>query len=181
MPHLKASRVLAIINQAFSYSCMGMDMFIVLYKSLVRPILEYASPTWSPFLKKDIDKLEKIQRRATKLVPTVSHLSYEQRLRSLGLPTLQYRRDRQHVLHVFQTLHLNSSPDLMAMFTVNTDSLRGHDKKLKKVGHTNKNTRLNFFSKRVINNWNNLPQEVVNASSINNFKSLLNNYSWHTH
>ena len=72
---LKASRVLAVIKRAFSY--MDTDMFIVLYKSLVRPILEYASPTWSPFLKKDIEKLEKIQRRATKLVPTVSHLSYE--------------------------------------------------------------------------------------------------------
>ena len=75
----KAQRVLGLIHRSFEY--LDKDMFLPLYKSLIRPTLEYGSCVWSPYLKKDIKRIEDIQRRATRLVPSVSHLPYEQRLK----------------------------------------------------------------------------------------------------
>ena len=82
-------------------------MFLILYKSVVCPILEYATCVWSLSLKKNIQKLEAVQRRATKLVKDISHLNYEYQLRQLGLPTLEYRRDRNDtcMIQVYNAIH----------------------------------------------------------------------------
>ena len=71
------------------FDYMEKDMFITLYKSIIRPLLEYGTPVWLPFLMKDIHKIESIQHRATKLIPNISNLSYESRLLELGLPMLE--------------------------------------------------------------------------------------------
>lgn len=76
-------------------------MLLILYKSLVRPTLEYASVIWSPYLKKDIVAIESIQRRATKLVKDLSSLSYEERMLQLGISTLIYRRERADMIQLF--------------------------------------------------------------------------------
>ena len=70
------------------------DTFKLLYKSLVRPILELTGTVWNPYKLKHIRSLESVQRRATKLVQAIKDLPYEDRLRSLDLPTLAYRRSR---------------------------------------------------------------------------------------
>ena len=77
---------------------MDKEMFLTLYKSLVRPHLEYGSSVWSVIFKKDAIQLENVQRRATKLIPNISNLSYENRLKHLGIPSLQYRttKGRHH-------------------------------------------------------------------------------------
>ena len=67
-------------------------MFTTLYKSIVRPHLEYGSNIWSFMHKKEAIQIENVQRRATKLVKNIQHLSYSDRSRYLGLPSLQYRR-----------------------------------------------------------------------------------------
>ena len=59
--------------------------FKILYKVFVRPVLEYGVQVWSPYLQKDIKALERVQEVATKLVPTINILSYEERLNKLGL------------------------------------------------------------------------------------------------
>ena len=68
------------------------DIFLKLYKSVVRPHLEYANVIWHPIFAKQLKKLENVQRRATKLVPNLKSLSYTERLMSLNLPTIQYRQ-----------------------------------------------------------------------------------------
>ena len=65
-----------------------------LIMAMIRPRLEYAAVVWSPYKKKDIQKIERIQRAATKLVPSLRDLSYGERLRRLNLPTLEERRER---------------------------------------------------------------------------------------
>src|SRR6218665_1178415 len=68
------------------------DAILRLYKSLVRPQLEYCIQVWSPYLKQDMEKLEKVQRRATKMIQGYKYLSYEERLIRCGLTTLEKRR-----------------------------------------------------------------------------------------
>ena len=63
-----------------TFTCMDKEMFFPLFKTLIRPHLEYATVVWSPFLKKDIFLIENVQRRATKIVKNISNLSYEERL-----------------------------------------------------------------------------------------------------
>ena len=99
----KANQKLGLIRRTFEY--MDKEMFLILYKSLVRPTLEYASAVWSPTLKKDIVAIENIQRRATKLVKEISDLSYEGRLNILGLPTLIYRRERADMVQLFKIMN----------------------------------------------------------------------------
>ena len=68
------------------------DNFIILYKAFVRPILEYCCTTWAPHFIKDHKEIEKVQKRATKLVKSISHLPYGERLKKLSLTTLYYRK-----------------------------------------------------------------------------------------
>ena len=88
----KANRVLGLIRIGFE--CLDKDMFLNLYPVLIRPHLEYCVQVWSPYLQRDIKLVEGVQRCATKLVPELKHLSYEDRLKRLSLTTLEERRTR---------------------------------------------------------------------------------------
>ena len=92
----KANKILGAIKHTFAN--IDSTVFMALYKSIVRPHLEYATVVWSPKFKKDTDALEQVQRRATRLVNGLSHLSYSDRLRSLNLPTLEFRRKRADII-----------------------------------------------------------------------------------
>ena len=88
----KANRILAIISKSFAN--LDLLMFPILYKVLVRPILEYGNVVWGPFFVTDQIAIEKVQRRATKLVTSIRELPYNERLSTLKLPSLYYRRRR---------------------------------------------------------------------------------------
>ena len=170
----KGNSRVGIIRKTFC--TLNTENFPLLYKSLVRPILEYCTPIWSPFQRKDINELEKVQRRATKLVKGLQHLEYDERLLKLGLPTLIYRRKRADMLEVFKILHGHSNIDKDMFFQLNhREGARGHSLKLFKPRSCSK-LKLNRFSHRVVNTWNSLPEEVVSADSINSFKNRLNNF-----
>lgn len=80
-----ANRNLGLIFRIITY--LDKEMFLCLYKSLVRTHLDYATTIWSPMFKKDAVVLENVQRRAARMVNSLSHFSYEDRLRKLGLPS----------------------------------------------------------------------------------------------
>ena len=95
----KANQKLGLIRRSFTY--MDTEMFLTLFKSLVRPHLEYGSNFWAVIYKKEAISLENVQRRATRLIPELRHLNYSDRLRKLGLPSLQYRRIRSDIVETY--------------------------------------------------------------------------------
>ncbi len=160
----KANRVLGIIRRSFKY--VDKDVMLTLYKSLVRPHLEYNNDIWSPKLKRTKRTLEAVQRRATRMVPELKNVPYEERLRHLGLPTLVYRRHRADMIQAFKILHQEYDLDSSKMFKSPTDDrTRGHSYKLFKE-RVATSLRRGFFPNRVIDLWNELPEEVVTGDII---------------
>ena len=146
------------------------SLIIPLYKAIVRPHLEYCIHAWNPHLRKDVDMLEIIQRRATKLIPELRDLTYEERLKECGLTTLETRRLRGDQIEVFKILNGYENIDSNIFFEIKESKItRGHNYTLVK-----KQSRLDVrkfsFSQRTINVWNNLSTDCVHASSVNMFK-----------
>ena len=95
----KANQLLGLIRRSFTY--LDGPLLKQLYTTIVRPHLEYANVVWHPYLMKDIEALERVQHRTTKLVPQLSRSPYEDRLKHLDLPTLIYRRDRGDAIETY--------------------------------------------------------------------------------
>lgn len=168
----KANRVLGLIKKTFSY--MDKIMFLQLYKSLVRPHLEYGSQAWSVIYKKESVVLENVQRRATKLIKGICEKTYTQRLKDLGLPSLQYRRARADMVQVYKIINNIDQVDKDRITPIIQTRTRGHKYKIFKR-QVRLDIRKYSFSQRVVNSWNELPETVVNAETLNQFKSRLNN------
>ena len=125
---------------------------------------------------KDVNSLERVQRRATKLVKDISHLPYEDRLHILNLPSLYDQRLRGDLIESFKIIHHHINVDCKKFFVLNTDSrTRGHSYKLFKQRFYSDVSKY-FLSNRVIDLWNSLPDHIVTAPSINCFKNKLDNF-----
>ena len=130
--------------------------------------------------KKDRITLENVQRQATKFVYSCENLSYPERLRKLGLPTLEYRRIRADVIQVYRILNGIDKMNKNKLFQLATyRQTRGHPLKLYNE-RFRLNVRANNFSNHVINTRNELPENVVMAPSVNVFKGRLNKH-WSRH
>jgi len=169
----KAMKVLGMIKRTITFK--DMRVMLSLYKSLVRPHIEYCISAWSPHYKKDKEIIEKVQRRFTKMVNNMERKPYEERLYCLKLWTLEERRNRQDLIEVFKMCNGLSRLKLNEFFTLadTTRGIRGHSMKLVKFRCTRDCCKY-FVSNRVINRWNQLDQRVVDASSINAFNGWLN-------
>ena len=95
-------RMVGVIKRNFKY--LSISSFVLVYKSLVRCHLDYCNSVWIPYRKSDIETLEKIQKKATKILPKIRHLSYSERLRACNLPTLHYRRIRGDMIETYKIL-----------------------------------------------------------------------------
>ena len=150
----------------FCRTFVHLDMynFNLLYKSLVRPRLEYGNIIWSPFLKPDINLLEITQRRALT------------KLEKLDLPTLSYRRFRGSIMEASKILHGYYDDNCVSLlFTFKDTITRGHKLSVR-TRQCKTNVRRNFFTVRVTNLWNSLPGYVVESPSVNSFKNRLDKY-----
>jgi len=128
---ITANRVLGMISRTFTLRTK--DDILRLYKSLVRPHLEYCIQAWKPHLQKDINLLESVQHRATKMITDMRNLSYEQRLSRCMLTTLETRRLRGDLIEVFKIMKGFDDLDYRDFFVISTNRSRGHSMKLFKV------------------------------------------------
>ena len=165
--------LLANMKMAFTYIDEEMIRKIII--SYIRPKLEYAAVVWSPHLKKHIKKLERVQRAATRWVPTLRELNYEERLRKLNLPSLEERRTRGDMITIYKCMTNKEKLDVENLFTRGHATLRGHSLKLKKR-RGDKDVQKHSFPNRATDLCNALPEEVVCVNSINAFKEKHDNW-----
>ena len=166
----KANKMLGLIKRSFTYK--DEQTILKLYKALVRPHLEYAQQFWSPHLKKDVDKLEKVQKRATKIVPTLRNLSYENRLKKTELFSLEKRRLRGDLIEMYKIITNISPLNFDDYFEYCQNGLRGNSLKLSEKFVKNTQYRKYFF-KRIPKIWNSLSTDTVTSSSLSRFKANL--------
>ena len=162
----KANSRVGIIKRNFSV--LSKEILVPLYLSLVCPILDYGAQSWSPNLIRDIQPLKQVQRRTTKLVGPAA---LREECQCLDLHTLQDRRIRGNMIKSYKLVHHFEDIPYTCFFQLNTIRLRGHSLKLLKPDHWRTTLKGNWFSIRVMNHWNALPESVVTALTIATFKA----------
>lgn len=175
----KANGIIALVRKCFSK--ITLETFNTIYKSIIRPHLEYCNQVWHPYMRKHVNLIENVQRRATRLVSQLRDLDYESRLRELNLPTLAYRRKRGTMIEMFKlTNQLYNSNASDRLFELNPRISRGNQTKVvTKMGRLQ--SRRNCFTVRAATDWNNLPEEVTSSPTLNIFKRRLDRHWAHLH
>ena len=169
-----ANRVLGLIKRNFMYK--NKELILPLYKSIVRPHLEHAVQFWSPNLRRCIDKIEKIQRRTTKMIPEIRNHIYHRRIQDLDLISLVQRRLRGQLIEVCKYLTEFTTACARGLFDYDlNDRTRNNGAKLI-VKHFNTSVAQHFFPIKITTTWNALPSEVVSSRTVNSFKNSLNKH-----
>lgn len=154
------------------------EVFLPLYKAMVRPHLEYCAPAWRPHLQKDIRALERVQRVATRRIKGMRGLSYPERLAALNLYSLERRRLRGDLIETFKVLKGFTDIPADKLFSPRrVPHLRGHSWSLDKP-RARTTTRAKSFAHRVVDAWNSLPEAVVACENVQTFKLSLDR-CWH--
>ena len=170
----KANKMLGFMSSKIEYKTKAVVMKC--FNAFVRPLLEFGAPHWSPYLQQDINMLEKVQRKATRMIPGISHLSYEERLKELNLFPLKYRRMRGDMIQVFKMAKGMDGLKFQEFFELDQNTrTRGHRFKIKKF-RSRLEIRKNCFSQRVVGWWNKLPDEVFDCNSVESFKLKLDKF-----
>ncbi|KAE8583167.1 hypothetical protein XENTR_v10020449 [Xenopus tropicalis] len=153
----RANKVLSCIKRGIDSWEEG--VILPFYRQQVRPHLEYAVQSWSPVLKRDIIELERVQRRATKVVKGMESLSYEERLAKLGLFTLEKRRLRGDMITMYKYIRGSYNNLSNALFR-SFQRTQGHPLRLEE-GRFHLTIQQGFITVRAVKLWNSLPESVV--------------------
>ena len=170
----KANKMVGFMKHNVMYK--SKEVVTSLTNAYVRPHLEYCQQACGHVNKGDMNMLEAVQRRATKLIPSINKLPYEQRLTELNLFSMERRFIRGDLIQVFKIVNKLDNLDFNTFFTYNLRSSRGHNKQFKKQSFRT-NIRKFTFSQRVVDAWNALPQEAIDSESLNVFKSRLDKFT----
>ena len=169
----KANKILGLVKR----SCMDIKdvtTLRTLYSSLIRPLLEYSCETWNPHTQRNINKLEAIQRRATKFI-LKSGEDYNTRLSQLSLHSLSNRRFTRDVVFLYNLINGHYNIDISDRLLFCKDRIVGYD--LRKNGSldlASMYSRTNSFKYsyfiRIIDEWNSLPNDIKETVGISSFK-----------
>jgi ribonuclease P/MRP protein subunit RPP40 len=173
-----ASAVLAQVSRAYHYK--DRFTFINLYKQYVRPHLEFVVQAWSPWLQQDKEVLERVQKRAVKMVSGLQGTSYQEKLEELDLNTLEERRHQADMLQMYKIITGKDSVMREQWFKMAADAmvrtrqaagLLNVIKPRARLG-----VRINFFSVRTADDWNVVPEKIKMARTAAHFKKLYNTF-----
>ena len=164
----KARRILYQIAKNFHYR--DKNTFVRLYKMFVRPHLEYAVTVWGPWMAGGVELLEGVQRKAVGMVSGLRSRNYEDKLKELELDSLATRRLKLDMTETFKIIRGFSRVESETWFQLVGDLRDQRSTRqtldplnLRKMRVCNTDIRNNFFSQRVINNWNRIPSSIKNA------------------
>ena len=160
------------------------DTFFNLYKTYVRPHLEYAVQAWSPWYAGDKEVLEAVQKRAVRMISNIRGRTYEERLAELGETTLETRRQRGDMIQTYRILSGKDKVTPRTWFTLAgkapaNDSTRTRAEtgyqNIKRI-ESRIDIRRNSFAPRVVDPWNALPNDVKQAPTVNTFKNRYDDF-----
>ena len=169
----KANQLWGAIKKAFKH--MNSDIFKKLFCAHIRPHIEYAVQFWAPYLRKSINQIESVQRRATKNIPGFQNHSYKERLQLLDIPTLAYRRLRGSMIEVYKMINVYD-PEVTPPLDIRSYRTRGHNQRLYVKPANKLHPKHHSFQHRVVNPWNSLPSDVVNSPNLDTFKNRLDKH-----
>ena len=168
----KANKLVGIMKRTYKY--LDKESFLLLYKSLIRPHLEYANVIWSPIFKYQSITIERVQRRATKILAETKGMSYEQRLKYLQLPSLKYRRLRGDMIQMFKIIKEIDDVDPDNFFEKSSFEKTRNSAEKVSLRFTKSNIKKHCFSVRAAQNWNTKLTPLTKLTDdLNTFKELL--------
>lgn len=169
----KANSILSMLKNTFVYKDAA--LWKKLYTGFVRPHLEFAVAAWNPYLTKDINSLEKVQQRATKIPHKLKQFDYPTRCTNLGLTTLSTRRLRGDLIQKFKLENGLETIDwhIPPICSMPRGGHRGH---FRREIIRFCNPRHNFFNNRIVNEWNKIPDDIIKSKTVNEFKNKLDTY-----
>ena len=166
-----------------SFTSSNILLYSNLFKTYIRPLLEYNTVIWNPYLISDIKRIEAVQRRFTKMVCqkiNTKFNSYQDRLNIMQLDTLELRRIRFDLIYIYKIFNNIVDIEFNKFFKNNIAlqkyNLRGHRLKLQQPKFSGSIIRQNFFTERVIPIWNLLPEDIVKSSNIDILKTKLSKF-----
>lgn len=178
----KAYAAIGLLKRSFKH--WSVDSFCILYCTYVRPHLEYCSAAWGPFSQEDINALEAVQNRATKLVPFLRPKSANERRIAIGIQTLADRRRRGDLIQYYKIYHGFNKVTWLKPATLApairqpgpAGGIRGAPHRLEAPKVVNCAAREHFLINRVSADWSALPSGIIQAPSINSFKKRLDDF-----
>ena len=169
----KANAMLGLLKKTFV--SRDTRLWKKLYTVHVRPLMEYAVQAWSPHQRGDVAALERVQRRATKVPSALHHLPYEERLTAMGILSLEDRRLRGDLIQRYK-LEKGMEEISWHFPPVTGPQIGGRRGQVRREIVISCAQRHKFFNNRVAGPWNELPDKVVAAPSLNCFKSHLDSF-----
>ena len=165
--------MLGLLKRTFVHR--GTDLWKRLYTTYVRPQLEFAIAAWNPYHQSDINKLEKVQNRATKVSHFLKGFNSETRRKLLNLTSLSMRRTRGDLIQKYklennlEVINWHNKP--LAISARANHRVKYHRELVR-----NCSQRHNFFNNRIANDWNALPNNVTDSKSVTSFKKNLDKH-----